>query len=92
MPQMQSTETAASRHADVAAAIDYLVRHYAEQPSLDDVARVTGISPHHRRRDGRRPESLLPAAVGGDGKRAEGLGGKPSGWSLTLGTLFSRQQ
>ena len=50
MPQMQSTETAASRHADVAAAIDYLVRHYAEQPSLDDVARVTGISPHHFQR------------------------------------------
>ena len=60
MPQMQSTETAASRHADVAAAIDYLVRHYAEQPSLDDVARVTGISPHHFQRTFKSWTGLSP--------------------------------
>ena len=50
MPQTPSPETAASRYADVAAAIDYLVRNHADQPSLDDVARISGISPHHFQR------------------------------------------
>ena len=50
MPETPTALTETPRHADVAAAIDYLVRHYAEQPSLDDVAEVAGISPHHFQR------------------------------------------
>lgn len=50
MPEPQNTETGTSHHADIAAAIDYLVRNYADQPSLDDVARLSGISPHHFQR------------------------------------------
>ncbi|MBC8338402.1 MAG: bifunctional helix-turn-helix domain-containing protein/methylated-DNA--[protein]-cysteine S-methyltransferase [Rhodospirillales bacterium] len=47
-PIPQKTET--PRHAEVAQAIEYLVRNYADQPSLDDVARAAGLSPHHFQR------------------------------------------
>ena len=60
MPPTPRTDSAADRHADVAAAIDYLVRHYAEQPSLDDVARVAGISPHHFQRTFKTWTGLSP--------------------------------
>jgi len=40
----------AARHTEIAAAIEYLVGHYADQPSLDDVARTGGISPQHFQR------------------------------------------
>ncbi len=50
MPQTLPTEPNSSRHAEIAQAIDYLVRNYADQPSLDDVARIAGISPHHFQR------------------------------------------
>ncbi|MDA1088956.1 MAG: methylated-DNA--[protein]-cysteine S-methyltransferase [Proteobacteria bacterium] len=50
MPELLPLETDPNRHADVAAAIEYLVRNYAAQPSLDDVARIAGISPHHFQR------------------------------------------
>ena len=52
------TET--PRHADVAAAINYLVRHYAEQPSLDDVAGIAGLSPHHFQRTFKAWTGLSP--------------------------------
>lgn len=60
MPRTPPPETTAGRHADVAAAIDYLVRNYADQPSLDDVARVTGISPHHFQRTFKTWTGLSP--------------------------------
>ena len=50
MPQALPTESTPSRHAEIAQAINYLVRNYADQPSLDDVARIAGISPHHFQR------------------------------------------
>lgn len=36
--------------APVAQAIDYLVAHAEDQPSLDDVAAICGLSPHHFQR------------------------------------------
>ncbi len=50
MPQALPAGSEPSRHAEIAQAIDYLVRNYADQPSLDDVARITGLSPHHFQR------------------------------------------
>ena len=50
MPETLPTDTEPRHHAEIAAAIDYLVRNYADQPSLDDVARIAGISPHHFQR------------------------------------------
>ena len=50
MPETQVSETEAFRYTEIAQAIDYLVRNYADQPSLDDVARIAGISPHHFQR------------------------------------------
>lgn len=37
-------------HAAVAAAIDHLVARYPERPSLDELAAVAGLSPHHFQR------------------------------------------
>ena len=74
MPETPTTLTETPRHADVAAAIDYLVRHYAEQPSLDDVAEVAGISPHHFQRTfkawtGVSPKRFLQYVTLGHAKR-----------------------
>ena len=55
---MPETETA--HFADIAAAIEYLVGHYAEQPSLDDVARRSGISPHHFQRTFKAATGVSP--------------------------------
>ena len=60
MPETPTALRETPRHADVAAAIDYLVRHYAEQPSLDDVAEVAGISPHHFQRTFKRLVAATP--------------------------------
>ena len=46
MPQALPAHNQPTRHAEIAQAIDYLVRNYADQPSLDDVARIAGLSPH----------------------------------------------
>jgi AraC family transcriptional regulator of adaptative response/methylated-DNA-[protein]-cysteine methyltransferase len=74
MPETPTALTETPRHADVAAAIDYLVRHYAEQPSLDDVAEVAGISPHHFQRTfkawtGVSPKRFLQYVTLGHAKR-----------------------
>ena len=74
MPETPTALTEPPRHADVAAAIDYLVRHYAEQPSLDDVAEVAGISPHHFQRTfkawtGVSPKRFLQYVTLGHAKR-----------------------
>ncbi|MBL4689857.1 MAG: methylated-DNA--[protein]-cysteine S-methyltransferase [Rhodospirillales bacterium] len=55
---MPETETA--HFADIAAAIEYMVGHYAEQPSLDDVARRSGISPHHFQRTFKAATGVSP--------------------------------
>lgn len=44
----------------VAAAIRYLVEHYAEQPSLDEVAAVAGLHPHHFQRVFKRWAGISP--------------------------------
>jgi AraC family transcriptional regulator of adaptative response/methylated-DNA-[protein]-cysteine methyltransferase len=74
MPETPTALRETPRHADVAAAIDYLVRHYAEQPSLDDVAEVAGISPHHFQRTfkawtGVSPKRFLQYVTLGHAKR-----------------------
>ncbi len=66
------TETTERR--DVAAAIDYLVRNYADQPSLDDVAGIAGLSPHHFQRTfkawtGVSPKRFLQYVTLGHAKR-----------------------
>jgi len=50
MPQTLPTESTTSRHAEIAQAINYLVRNDSDQPSLDDAARIAGLSPHHFQR------------------------------------------
>ncbi len=74
MPQTLPTKIEPRRHADVAAAIDYLVRHYADQPSLDDVAEIAGLSPHHFQRTfkawtGVSPKRFLQYVTLGHAKR-----------------------
>ncbi len=74
MPQTPTALTETPRHADVAAAIDYLVRHYADQPSLDDVAEIAGLSPHHFQRTfkawtGVSPKRFLQYVTLGHAKR-----------------------
>ena len=74
MPETPTALRETPRHADVAAAIDYLVQHYAEQPSLDDVAEVAGISPHHFQRTfkawtGVSPKRFLQYVTLGHAKR-----------------------
>ena len=38
------------RHAAIDAALEYLASRYRQQPSLDEVARVAGMSPYHFQR------------------------------------------
>ncbi|MBV8117134.1 MAG: helix-turn-helix domain-containing protein, partial [Candidatus Eremiobacteraeota bacterium] len=47
-------------YARVAAAIDFLIEHRHEQPSLDDVARNAGLSPFHFQRLFRRYAGVTP--------------------------------
>ena len=49
-----------SRHDPVSAAIEYLVRHYREHPSLDTVAARVGMSPHHFQRTFKRWTGISP--------------------------------
>jgi AraC family transcriptional regulator of adaptative response/methylated-DNA-[protein]-cysteine methyltransferase len=49
-----------SRHDPVTAAIEYLVRHYREHPSLDTVAARVGMSPHHFQRTFKRWTGISP--------------------------------
>jgi len=44
----------------VAAAIRYLVEHYAEQPSLEEVAAIAGLHPHHFQRIFKRWAGISP--------------------------------
>jgi AraC family transcriptional regulator of adaptative response/methylated-DNA-[protein]-cysteine methyltransferase len=60
MPQTQHPQSRACHFADIAAAIEYLVRNYADQPSLDDVARRAGISPHHFQRTFKAATGVSP--------------------------------
>lgn len=47
---MISPATTEPRHAAIDAAIDYLAANVERQPTLDEVARVAGMSPHHFQR------------------------------------------
>ena len=44
----------------VAAAIRYLVEHYADQPSLEEVAAIAGLHPHHFQRIFKRWAGISP--------------------------------
>ena len=65
---MPSTNTAitenARDYARIEAAILYLEEHFRDQPSLDDVAREAGLSPHHFQRLFRRWAGISPKRFG----------------------------
>ena len=48
------------RHSGIDAALDYLARRYQQQPSLDVVARVAGLSPYHFQRTFRAWTGVTP--------------------------------
>lgn len=48
------------RHDGIAAAIEYLVRHYSDHPSLDHVAAQAGMSPYHFQRTFKRWTGISP--------------------------------
>ena len=63
-----------SHHAGIAAAIDYLAGNYEDQPSLDDMASVAGMSAHHFQRTfktwtGVSPKRFLQFVTLGHAKR-----------------------
>ena len=73
---MTATSTAtdvaqnARDYARIEAAILYLEAHFRDQPSLDDVAREVGLSPHHfqrlfRRLGGHLAQALRPVPDAG---------------------------
>ena len=39
-----------ARHSAIDAALAFLVTHYKEQPSLEEIARVAGLSAYHFQR------------------------------------------
>ena len=47
-------------YARIEAAVLYLEEHFRDQPSLDDVARIVGLSPHHFQRLFRRWAGISP--------------------------------
>lgn len=49
-----------ARHAAIDAALEYLVSRYQHQPSLDDIARVAGMSPYHFQRTFRAWTGVTP--------------------------------
>jgi AraC family transcriptional regulator of adaptative response/methylated-DNA-[protein]-cysteine methyltransferase len=49
-----------ARHSAIDAALAFLVTHYKEQPSLEDVARVAGLSAYHFQRTFRAWTGLTP--------------------------------
>ena len=51
-------------YARIEAAILYLEQHYRDQPSLNDVAREAGLSPHHFQRLFRRWAGISPKRFG----------------------------
>ena len=67
---MTATSTAtdvtrnARDYARIEAAILYLEEHFRDQPSLDDVAREVGLSPHHFQRLFRRWAGISPKRFG----------------------------
>ena len=68
---MTNTSTTASDTAQnardyvrIEAAILYLEEHFRDQPSLDDVAREAGLSPHHFQRLFRRWAGISPKRFG----------------------------
>ena len=67
-------ETKPSHHAGVTAAIDYLAGNYEDQPSLDEMASVAGMSAHHFQRTfkswtGVSPKRFLQFVTIGHAKR-----------------------
>ena len=55
-----SADNPAPHYPMVAAAIRYLVDHYDEQPSLEEVASVAGLHPHHFQRIFKRWAGISP--------------------------------
>ncbi len=53
-------DSSAPHYPLVAAAIRYLVEHYDEQPSLDEVAAIAGLHPHHFQRVFKRWAGISP--------------------------------
>jgi AraC family transcriptional regulator, regulatory protein of adaptative response / methylated-DNA-[protein]-cysteine methyltransferase len=48
------------RHAAIDAALDYMASRYQRQPSLDEIARVAGMSPYHFQRTFRAWTGVTP--------------------------------
>ena len=55
-----TADSPAPHYPMVAAAIRYLVEHYDEQPSLDEVAAIAGLHPHHFQRIFKRWAGISP--------------------------------
>ena len=53
-------ETDTSEHARIRQAIDYMVDHAQDQPSLDTMAEFAGLSPHHFQRVFKRFAGISP--------------------------------
>ncbi|MEM6538598.1 MAG: methylated-DNA--[protein]-cysteine S-methyltransferase [Pseudomonadota bacterium] len=70
-----SRPTAEKMYPTIAAAIDYLVAQRSDHPSLDDVARVAGLTPHHFQRTfkeavGVSPKRFLQHFIAADARKA----------------------
>lgn len=52
--------TGAAHYRSIAAAIDYLVAHYQDQPSLEEMAQASGLSPFHFQRVFKRWAGISP--------------------------------
>ncbi|MBI1206638.1 MAG: methylated-DNA--[protein]-cysteine S-methyltransferase [Azospirillum sp.] len=57
---MPDSDLSANHYATIAAAIEYLAAHYQDQPSLDDVAAIAGLSPFHFQRVFKRWAGISP--------------------------------
>ncbi|HBS36504.1 MAG TPA: 6-O-methylguanine DNA methyltransferase [Parvularcula sp.] len=79
MPLARPAPQRLDGYAPVARAIDYLVAHWEEQPSLEATAEVAGLSPMHFQRvfkegAGVSPKRFLQAMAAGAAKQAFGSG------------------
>ncbi|MEM9617241.1 MAG: methylated-DNA--[protein]-cysteine S-methyltransferase [Pseudomonadota bacterium] len=77
-------------YAPVGRAIDYLVEHFEEQPSLEETAAHAGLSPQHFQRvfkagAGVSPKRFLQYLAANEAKRALKRGESVLGASLTAG-------
>lgn len=94
LAQTQNSSPAApvrlDAYAPVGRAIDYLVEHFEEQPSLEETAAHAGLSPQHFQRvfkagAGVSPKRFLQYLAANEAKRALKRGESVLGASLTAG-------